>query len=281
MQVPPSSDFVQDLRTLFEGVERISNIRICLHDHANITARRLPEKYYWHDCGYCRRVKGNSVLEQRCRKSDTDDATAKARETFDPFLYVCHANVTEVVVPVHDPYARRLIAVIFCGQVFSRENGLGPQYGVDEPLPVEPEENIWAVARILHSFFKMAQPVVNALADFNRPRQFCHHAIIKALDIMGERFRESLSVADVARAVGLSVSRFEHLFKQEAGMNFTTAMHQKRVNEAMRLLTHTDLPVTEIASRVGVADIGYFHRLFKRARGMTPNAFRASSRSEI
>jgi AraC-like DNA-binding protein len=281
MKPPQANDFIQDLLTLFEGLEKVSQVRICLHDHASITARRLPDKYYWHDCDYCQRVKATSVLEQRCRQSDVGAATEKAREIFQPFLYVCHANVTEVIVPVHDLYERRLMAVIFCGQVFSREKKLRARYGIRRQLPIEPEANIWAVANVIHTFFKYSLPVVSALADFNRPRQFTHHAIIRALDIMGERFRQPLTVSEVARTVGLSVSRFEHLFKDEAGMNFTTALRKKRVNEAIRLLTHTDLPVTEIANRVGVGDIAYFHRLFKRERGVTPNTFRNSSRQEI
>jgi AraC-like DNA-binding protein len=37
-----------------------------------------------------------------------------------------------------------------------------------------------------------------------------------------------------------------------------------------RLLTDTDLPIQEATRRVGVADPGYFSRLFRRTHGTSP-----------
>jgi AraC family transcriptional regulator, transcriptional activator of pobA len=44
--------------------------------------------------------------------------------------------------------------------------------------------------------------------------------------------------------------------------------------EARTLLEETDLPVAEIARRVGVLDPGYFSRQFTRIHGISPRKWR-------
>jgi AraC-like DNA-binding protein len=44
--------------------------------------------------------------------------------------------------------------------------------------------------------------------------------------------------------------------------------------EARTLLEETDLPVAEVARRVGVSDPGYFSRLFSRIHGISPRKWR-------
>lgn len=51
------------------------------------------------------------------------------------------------------------------------------------------------------------------------------------------------------------------------------------VLEAKVLLSHTDLPVGEIAERVGHSDPSYFTRMFRRHVGMAPLAYRAGSKN--
>ncbi|MDT5349628.1 MAG: hypothetical protein QOH91_2915, partial [Mycobacterium sp.] len=50
---------------------------------------------------------------------------------------------------------------------------------------------------------------------------------------------------------------------------------ERRMAEARGLPAETDLPVAEVARRVGVADPGYFSRLFSRTHGTSPRKWRA------
>jgi len=52
---------------------------------------------------------------------------------------------------------------------------------------------------------------------------------------------------------------------------------ERRMAEARSLLTDTQLPVAEIARRVGMPDPGYFSRLFRRTNGASPREWRGRS----
>ena len=47
-----------------------------------------------------------------------------------------------------------------------------------------------------------------------------------------------------------------------------------RIQRAAELLPATKAPVTEIATKVGLASPGHFYNMFKRRFGMTPNEYR-------
>ena len=47
-----------------------------------------------------------------------------------------------------------------------------------------------------------------------------------------------------------------------------------RIDRAVELLQQTDIPVREIAVRVGYTDANYFTKVFKRHLGVTPTEYR-------
>ena len=47
-----------------------------------------------------------------------------------------------------------------------------------------------------------------------------------------------------------------------------------RVEEAKRLLTATDYPLSQIAVSVGFSDQSYFSKVFKQITGISPNRYR-------
>ena len=53
------------------------------------------------------------------------------------------------------------------------------------------------------------------------------------------------------------------------------ASSNRELQTARRLLDETDLPVAEVAARVGMVDVAYFSRLFKKKYGLSPLRYRA------
>ncbi|MDP4098841.1 response regulator [Paenibacillus sp. P96] len=86
--------------------------------------------------------------------------------------------------------------------------------------------------------------------------------------------RYDLMLAEAAALVHLNSSYFCKLFKQQKGMTFTDFLTSVRMREAVRLLEHTSLRITEIADRLGFADAAYFSNTFKKEVGASPSEYR-------
>jgi AraC-like DNA-binding protein len=85
---------------------------------------------------------------------------------------------------------------------------------------------------------------------------------------------EPLSLAEVARAVGRSATHVAGVVRKETGRTVGQWILEYRMAEARRRLRGTDERVDIIAERVGYADATHFIRLFRRAHGLTPAAWR-------
>jgi two-component system response regulator YesN len=87
-------------------------------------------------------------------------------------------------------------------------------------------------------------------------------------------FPEHISLTQIADELHVSPFYLSHVFREEMEVTFSEFLAQVRVREAQRLLSTTSLPVGEVAARVGYREPNYFGRVFKKATGMTPLAWR-------
>lgn len=88
----------------------------------------------------------------------------------------------------------------------------------------------------------------------------------------------TLSVASSSAALFMSVRYVQKVFAQ-AGTTPLEWLLQCRTAEAMRLLAGTEMPVHEIATRVGYRDVSQFSRSFKRRTSLSPSEHRARARN--
>lgn len=83
-----------------------------------------------------------------------------------------------------------------------------------------------------------------------------------------------LSLKRFANELFLNTSYLSSLFKKETGLTLTDYVNQHRIGYAKRLLKSTTLSIQAIATAVGISDIHYFTRLFRRETGVSPREFR-------
>lgn len=78
-------------------------------------------------------------------------------------------------------------------------------------------------------------------------------------------------LGDEFRLHPTSISR---LFKEEFGVKFVEYVNSVRIEQAVRLMEQTELPVQEIAEKVGFMHSQTFIKIFKKCTGFTPGAYR-------
>ncbi len=102
-----------------------------------------------------------------------------------------------------------------------------------------------------------------------------------AVDFIEGHYDQPITLADIAKASYLSVSRLAHLFKEQMGITLIEYLTSVRINHAKSLLLSTDKSCTAICFEVGYNNQSYFTRTFKDMVGMTPRQFRDKNKRPV
>lgn len=101
--------------------------------------------------------------------------------------------------------------------------------------------------------------------------------LVRAVRAMEQCIDSPVTVAAIARRVGLSARGLEQLFTRETGQTPGAYFLALRLNAARRLVLDTRLALTEVASRTGFSSVGALSRAYKRAFGEPPSKGRATA----
>lgn len=87
----------------------------------------------------------------------------------------------------------------------------------------------------------------------------------------------SVSISELAHAVGVSPAHFRRAFHTWLGIPPRDYLRSQRLGAARHMLESTHLPVRSIALAVGFSSLAHFSTLFTRAYGLAPGRYRISS----
>lgn len=105
----------------------------------------------------------------------------------------------------------------------------------------------------------------------NRVKQFIY-----------EHLTEEISVAQLAKIVGLNPVYFGSLFQKHAGYSAKEYINRLRIQKSCDLLRTGDCSVKEAAYQCGFDDIYYFSKTFKKINGIPPSSYsRQASRENM
>jgi AraC-like DNA-binding protein len=92
-------------------------------------------------------------------------------------------------------------------------------------------------------------------------------------------FREPVSAADVARALGYTPGHLTTVLRRRTGRPLLEWIIERRMIEVRRMLRETDLPLDAVAARTGLRDSTYLVRRFRNRYGTTPQRWRRAERA--
>lgn len=126
-----------------------------------------------------------------------------------------------------------------------------------------------ALARLRHEHERDAVTVGDDAALFVRFRS-----------LVENRYREHQSLANYARALGVSEKRLAAACRAAADRTPLELIHDRLVIEAKRSLLYTSMNIAEVAYSLGFEDPAYFSRFFARQTGVAPRTFVARSEAK-
>lgn len=85
-----------------------------------------------------------------------------------------------------------------------------------------------------------------------------------------------LSLRAIAGQLGINASYLSSLFRKETGMTLTEYVNRRRIEKAVYFLNSSDMQIQTIGQLVGIYDLAYFTKLFKKQIGMSPSQYRKS-----
>lgn len=102
--------------------------------------------------------------------------------------------------------------------------------------------------------------------------------VSKALDYVRKHLSESIGVANLAAAANCSRRTLELKMRAETGISPAEKISELRRIEAIKLLTETSLPISEVAERCGYGSSSHLAYSFRRHGLLTPLAIRRQPR---
>ncbi|UTR15770.1 AraC family transcriptional regulator [Salipaludibacillus sp. LMS25] len=105
--------------------------------------------------------------------------------------------------------------------------------------------------------------------------------ITQAIQYMHQHYDHPVTVADIAQHVHLNEAYLQRLFKREMSCTVMSYLTSFRIKKAKMLLRHSSVPITEIASYIGLNSRQHFSFLFKKHCGCSPNKYRQNIESDI
>jgi two-component system response regulator YesN len=104
--------------------------------------------------------------------------------------------------------------------------------------------------------------------------------IERVVSYIHDNVKDIETARDVAGVVDVSYEALRKRFRREIGMPIGQYIRQTRIDEAQRLLVETDDPVYVVCLTVGYSSDSSGIRAFKKATGMTMEAYRKQYQDE-
>lgn len=100
-------------------------------------------------------------------------------------------------------------------------------------------------------------------------------AISRARAYVDAHLGETMSLAQVAQAAGMSTFYFCKSFRRATGLTFTDYVARLRVERVKQLLLNPHNRISEAAYEAGFQSLSQFNRAFRRVAGEPPTVYRA------
>ena len=121
-------------------------------------------------------------------------------------------------------------------------------------------------------FHNMVIDYCFAISEFNI--KHFSSLVGKVINYINSNLQNNLSVNEIASLFFVSPTYLSRVFKKETGLSVIEYINKLKIKHSTFLLRDTSLPIQDIGRIIGVNDVNYFSRLFKKYMSQTPTQYR-------
>lgn len=206
----------------------------------------------------------------------------------DDVCYKYSKNTFSITVPekYHEEEHLKQTDVLFIG--FSTDSNL---YHLNDGIYFDNEqftflkhleEMKWELTNKRNFYSSKLNMVTNEIAiEFSRMNENNEHSFPRGLSyiekFISENSSQDINLKTLAELSGYSYDHFRHLFKQETGYSPINYIILKRIENAKKLLTGSNLKISNISMECGFSSESLFCSMFRKYTGLTPGTYRINS----
>lgn len=297
-----SSFNYEKLNAILRDFYTLTGIRITIFDEELNELTSCPQEM----AGICRYVRSNQDAEKACRACDRA-ACLKASALRRPYVYRCHAGLTEAVAPVY--MGNLPVAYLMFGHLLAGEPAEDPlagesseaagetpagessgtaeetragvirscaKYGLDPGtmkellslLPLTDEETILAASRILMAVTSWL--CIDQMISLRR-----QELPVQLDDYIEKNLDRPLDTELLCAHFHIGKTALYKISREYYGEGIAEHIRRRRIERARRLLTENEnLSIREISEQCGFTDYNYFITVFKKYCGESPARYR-------
>ncbi|HET6558730.1 MAG TPA: AraC family transcriptional regulator [Prolixibacteraceae bacterium] len=162
------------------------------------------------------------------------------------------------------------------------------------PLQLESKEDVLFIERLFlqgiaelkteYYSIEMLRSILDLILTTSASRYSIHgnnknsgkgHILVKRFyQLVEENYQKNLSLSDYAHLLSVTPNHLTQAVRLFTGKTSTQIIRHKQILEIKRLLLHTQLNISQIASQLNFEDQSYFSKFFKRETQLTPLEYR-------
>ena len=134
-------------------------------------------------------------------------------------------------------------------------------------IPIKSQQELSAAATVLQA--------ITAYVMTNRWVVPSKSEFIREIDrYIEEHLSENITVEDICSAFRIGRTKLYEISMDYLGCGLAEYIRKQRIVHAQKLLTETDMPITDIAYTVGFSDYNHFSRIFKQTTDTSARRYR-------
>jgi YesN/AraC family two-component response regulator len=123
-------------------------------------------------------------------------------------------------------------------------------------------------------FTKLFRSLQKNNPDENYPKAFFLDMMQTLIDYIDTNYNEPITLSTLATKCYFNPSYISREFKKLSGKGFKEYITEKRISEAEKYLTQTDLSIEEIQVKIGFTNKTRFFKEFSKYYNCTPGEYR-------